>query len=319
MNRDSASVPAARSWRDIPQQVKPRAMSPRGRQRLVRGLLSWAGGGISLLLVAWGAWEVTAVWRGDSAGLPGAAKAAPLKYLEISTNGVLDRAWLARTLALPKDATLTGLDLERLRARLLASGQVAAATIIRQFPATLEVDISERQPVARLRLQQGGSPARDFLAASDGVIYDGTGYDPAMIASLPWLDGVKPVLQGGGFTPIANMKRVADLLAQAKLEAEPLYRTWRVVSLAGLEADGEIEVRTQSGLKVIFGTQEDFFPQLARLDLLLDTGPPGISTINLAFGKKVPVSFANAGAAPAAPTPGFSLFSHPANSLPREF
>jgi cell division septal protein FtsQ len=318
MNRDPASVSAARSWRDIPQQVKPRAMSPRGRQRLMRGLLSWVGGGTALLLVAWGAWEVTAVWRGDSAGLPGAAKAAPLKYLELSTNGVLDRGWLAQTLALPKDATLAGLDLERLRARILASGQVAMATIIRQFPATLKVDISERQPVARIRLQQGGGQ-RDFLAASDGVIYDGAGYDPAMTASLPWLDGVRPAVQGGGFTPIANMPKVAELLAQAKLEAEPLYRTWWIVSLKGLDSDGEIEVRTHAGLKVIFGTQEDFFPQLARLDLLLDTGPPGISTINLAYGKKVPVSFATAGAPPAAPSPAFSIFSHPANSIPREF
>ena len=123
-----------------------------------------------------------------------------------------------------------------------------------------------------------------------------------MVATLPWLDGVKPAAQGGGFAPIAGMEKVAGLLAQAKLEAEPLYRTWQVVSLSGLASDGEIEVRTRTGLKVIFGTEEDFFPQLARLDLLLDTGPPGISAINLALRpKEVTVSFANTGAASAPP------------------
>jgi hypothetical protein len=141
-----------------------------------------------------------------------------------------------------------------------------------------------------------------------------------MVATLPWLDGVKPAAQGGGFAPIAGMEKVAGLLAQAKLEAEPLYRTWQVVSLSGLASDGEIEVRTRTGLKVIFGTEEDFFPQLARLDLLLDTGPPGISAINLALRpKEVTVSFANTGAASAPPLAAFSAFSHPANPIQREF
>jgi cell division protein FtsQ len=289
-------------------------MSALGRKRLLGGVLSWVGGGAALLLVAWGGWEGIAVWRGDGAGMPLAAKNAPLKYIELTTNGVLDHAWLVRTLELPADATLPGLDLERLRRRLLQSGQVSMATLIRQFPATLAVDVAERQPVARIRLQDGAGPARDFLAARDGVVFAGEGYDPAMVASLPWLDGVRPARRPGGYAPIPGMATVAELLAQAKLEAEPLYRTWQVVSLAGLASDGEIEVRTRAGVRVTFGTQEDFFQQLARLDLLLDTAPAGVSAINLALGRKVPVSFANA-----APAPAPSGFSHSATPIQREF
>jgi cell division protein FtsQ len=297
-------------------------MSPRGRKRLVFGLASWVGGAAALLLVAWGAWEGVAVWKGDSTGLPVAAKAPPLRNIELATNGVLDRSWLVRTLALPKDATLTGLDLQQLRARVLASGQVSMATLDREFPASLSVSVSERQPVARIRIQQGGDAPRDLLVASDGVVYDGVGYDPAMLGTLPWLDGVHTAPEGGGFTPIAGMKTVADLLSKAKFEAEPLYRTWQVVSLAALESDGEIEVRSRTGLRVIFGTQDDFLPQLARLDFLLDTAPAAVSSINLALGKTVPVSFANApdSAAPPAPAaPSFSIFTHQANPIQREF
>ena len=76
------------------------------------------------------------------------------------------------------------------------------------------------------------------------------GFDPAMVATLPWLDGVKLARRGAGFAPIAGMKAVADLLASAKLEAEGLYRTWQVVSLARLASDGEIEVHTRDGMKV---------------------------------------------------------------------
>ena len=92
-----------------------------------------------------------------------------------------------------------------------------------------------------------------------------------MVDSLPWLDGVKLSRQGEGFAPIDGMATVSDLLATATLEAEPLYRTWRVVSLARLGSDDEIEVRTRGGLRVIFGTGEDFLRQLARLDIVLDT------------------------------------------------
>ena len=45
-----------------------------------------------------------------------------------------------------------------------------------------------------------------------------------MVKTLPWLDGVKLSRQGAGFAPLAGMASVAELLAQAKLEAAPLYR-----------------------------------------------------------------------------------------------
>jgi cell division protein FtsQ len=116
-----------------------------------------------------------------------------------------------------------------------------------------------------------------------------------MIETLPWLDGVKLVRQDETFLPIAGMDTVAELLGKAKLEAEHLYRTWRIVSLARLESDGEIEVRDKNVSKIYFGTNEDFFRQLARLDLLIDTArlqtEKSPSVINLSIGSQVPVTF----------------------------
>jgi hypothetical protein len=300
MSRDFASATAARSWRDIPQQVKPRAMSSEGRRRLVARVLGWTGGGAALLLAGWGAWQVAAVWRSDAAPIPAAAQAAPIRSIELETDGVLDQAWLERTLALPPHATLTGLDLGLLRDRIQASGQVSAAALIRNFPATLAVHLTERPPMARVMAEQDGGVRRAWLVSRDGVVFDGVGYDPAMLDSLPWLDGVKLTRQGRGFAPIDGMATAAKLLAQAKLEAEPLYRTWQVVSLARLGADGEIEVRTRGGLRVIFGTEEDFFRQLARLDFMLEAAPaagPPLAEVNLALGPQVPATFAPAFAA----------------------
>ena len=116
-----------------------------------------------------------------------------------------------------------------------------------------------------------------------------------LIETLPWLDGVKLVREGQAFLPIAGMEKVADLLAKAKIEVEHLYRNWQIVSLARLDSDGEIEVRDRHVAKIFFGTNEDFFRQLARLDLLLDKTRAQTdqwpSSINLSIGSQVPVTF----------------------------
>ena len=313
------SAPAARSWRDIPQNVKPRAMSREGRRRLKLRVFRIAAGAGALGLMAWGAWEVAAALQIDPKGSSALASTAPVKDLALATDGVLDRAWLARTLALPKNAPLMELNLDRLRARLLASGQARTATLVRNFPSTLSVKLSERSPVARVAAETVGGAPGPLLVARDGVVYDGVGYDPAMVNSLPWLDGVKLARQGAGFAPVDGMDTVADLLSRAEVDAEPIYRTWQTVSLAKLASDGEIEVRTRDGLKVIFGTQEDFFRQIAKLDLLLDAAvvKPGqvVREINLSIGGQAAVALGAADAPqdPPAQSPVASAAQPPAD------
>ena len=200
-----------------------------------------------------------------------------------------------RTLALRKNASLIELDLYQLQAALLATAQVRSAALTRNFPSTLTVSLSEHSPVARIMAQTGREEPRMFLVAREGRVFEGIGFDEGMIETLPWLDGVKLVREGETFLPIAGMDTVAELLGKAKLEAEHLYRTWRIVSLARLESDGEIEVRDKNVSKIYFGTNEDFFRQLARLDLLLDTArlqtEQSPDVINLAIGSQVPVTF----------------------------
>lgn len=307
MSKASAIPGTARSWRNIPQQVKPRAMSPEGHRRLVVHALKVAGVAVFVAAVCWGAWQTASALQEGPRAIPGVAAAAPVQNLVLVTDGVLDRAWLAHTLALPRKATLMDLDLEQLKARLLASRQVASASVVRNFPATLQVRISERAPVARMLVQQGGAEPRSFLVARDGVVYEGAGYDLPMLDTLPWLDGVRLVRRDGRYEPIAGMDSVAELLARAKMEADSLYRTWHVVSLSRLASDGEIGVRTRDGLTVTFGTQEDFFRQIARLDLILDAararGGEPVRAVNLSLDdQQVPVTLGAGGPAQAAGT-----------------
>jgi cell division protein FtsQ len=285
-----------RSWRDIPQQVKPRAMSRGGRRRVLAAGWRTTGAALVIAGATWAAWEVTAALRKNPAMMPQAAKAVPVKDFSLKTNadGVLDANWLKRTLALPKGVSLMELNLEQLRARLLADGQVSVASVALSFPDTLEVRIAERSPVARLRAQLGAGDERTLLVARDGVVFEGTGYLPAQLESLPWLAGAKLSRVGGRFAPIDGMNRVAELLASARLNTESLLATWQVISLERLASDREIEVRTKPGTVVVFSADGDFAVQLAKLDYQWDTlaklpTPP--SKIDLSLGREVPVMF----------------------------
>ena len=300
----------ARNWRDIPQQMHPRAMSTEGRRRVRFSLLKTGGFLVVLVGLVWGGFEVAATLREAPTKGSDAMQASPVKDLVLVTDGVLDQAWMNRTLALPKNTSLMALDLYQLRTRLMASGQVRSATLTRSFPSTLAVSLSERAPVARLSAQDKDDVPRTLLIARDGVVYEGVGYDAAMVQTLPWLAGVKLTRVGGNFQPIAGMDAVAELLAKAKLEAEHLYNTWKVVSLAKLESDGEIEVSTKDATKITFGINEDFFRQLANLDAILDAAAAHpekmLREINLAVGSQVPVAFVDAAPTSAGPTAGRS-------------
>ncbi|HEY1847749.1 MAG TPA: FtsQ-type POTRA domain-containing protein [Opitutaceae bacterium] len=292
-------MPDKHSWRDIPQHVKPRAMSSEGRRRVFMGTVRVTGAMAVAAAVAWGCWETAAMLRENPDLLPAVARADHIRSLALVTDGVLDKNWLAKTLDVAPDATLMGLDIEKLRARVLADPQVATAEILRNFPDRLTVRITERSPVVRMMAQAGADAPALVLVSRDGVVFGGRGYDAALIDTLPWLEGVTLARSGGRYLPVQGMKSVSELLSTARLEAEELYKTWSVISLNRLDTDGDIEVHTRTGLKVTFGTREDYLRQIARLDLLVDsaTDPTRpIREVNLALGSQVPVKFGTAAA-----------------------
>lgn len=303
MSKVPLKLPETRSWREIPQQVRPRAMSREGRRRLAMRGFRFALGTFAIGLVGWGAWEISSVLGESPSGMPAAAKSDRVRNLILVTDGVLDKTWLAKTLALPGDATLMGLDLIQLRSKVLADAQVSSASVIRNFPDTLTVRVSERSPVVRMMAQSGSESPRMFLVSRDGVCFEGTGFDPAMVATLPWIDGVRLIRRGSSFVPIENMSAVADLLASAKLEADALYATWQVISLARLDSDGLIQVHARGGMTVTFGTNEDYLRQIARLDVInasTDATRP-LREVNLSLGSQVPVAYGTAAPSVAGP------------------
>lgn len=294
MNPELVNAPAARSWRDISQPVRARAMSTGGRWRLVKATARTLAFGAFLAGCAWAVWMVAAALQEDPRKIPATAKMVPMQAPELKTmrDGVLDHAWLARTLELPPKVSLMELDLDKLSALVLADQQVLTVNMRKIFPDRLEVHVTERTPVARVRVELGGVP-RDLLVARDGVVFFGTGFDPLMIRTLPWLDGLTLARDGAWFQPIANMDDVAKLIAEAQFSAPHQYQAWQSVSLARLELDRELEVTLKNGSKGLFTAKASFFVQLAHFDHIINRLPrdPGVRVkADLTLGREVPVT-----------------------------
>jgi len=319
---------SARSWRDIPQTIAPRAMSSTGRKRMIFANTK----AIAALLIGcvsvWGGYEIFQTWQTNPAKIKAPVKSAPVKNIAVrGQNLVVDQPWVVRTLALPKNADLMELDLYALRERLLASGQVRAAELTRKFPDTLVVSIEERSPVARINARFGEGNPEEFLVARDGVVYQGACYKEEVTKSLPYLAGVALKRNNGKLQPIQGMDTVADLLTTARSNVPGLYRNWSIIDLQKLGSDGQIVVNSADAGSVTFGTREDFYKQIARLDYIIDQSklaptPMPLKTVNLAVGEQVPVSFQmpttsapDSNAHPASNPPGHASHTpaHPTN------
>jgi hypothetical protein len=296
MSRTATVTSSVRTWRDIPQEIAPRAMSRVGRKRLTYRTVRSIAATVTVVAIGAGAFEIWRTWSETPQLLAAPVDSQPVKTVTVQSDGVLNQAWVERTLALPRGVGLMELDLYSLRTRLMASGQVASAVLTREFPDTLKVVLAERSPVVRLKAQLGAESPRDFLVARDGTVFLGEGFSSDMVDTLPWLAGVRLVREGSGFLPLAGMDRVSELLATAISNTPRLYAGWRIVSLERMNTDGEILVQSAEVGEIVFGLREDFFSQIARLDLILERTAPGrdqpLRSVNLAVGpSQVPVAF----------------------------
>jgi cell division protein FtsQ len=289
---------STRSWRDIPQQVKPRTMGREGKKRLAMAVGNTVGVVLLLALLAWGVFEVANLWETDPKRITSPTKGVPLRDFAVRTDGVLDKAWVQRTLALPKSASLMELDLTSLKSQLEESGQVTKAVIERRFPDVLGVTLQECTPVVRVMARIGDASPVVFLVSREGLVYSGFGYSAEMIDALPFIDGVKLLREGTGFARIDGVDVVADLLGTAQISAPALYRSFKVVSLARFALDRTLIVKSAEVEAITFGSSQDsFFRQLARLDYILaetrrQNAPGQLKTVNLSIGdKQVPISF----------------------------
>lgn len=170
----------------------------------------------------------------------------------ISASGTeqITREQLADLTSSAMGQSLLSLSTKKIEEAFLQLPYVESVDISRAFPNTLEIDVVEYRPVARVRDQQG----QTWLVSDSGVALEDK--DPQ------WLPGLPLVLSDASFTAIAGESLPAGIVGVLPL-AERLQDggvaaglpdvAWVKVSLAGcaslmLADGGELRLGTPEGL-----------------------------------------------------------------------
>lgn len=281
---------SANTWKDISQSVKPKAMSSASGRGVWLGRAKIALGVIAVVAVVVASAHLLPKIEGGPELLTKAGESLPVSEIVVETDGTLQHDFIVATLAVPEDANLLSVDLNELKRRVESLGQVESAVVSRRFPDALEVFVTERQPIARILAQRSNGEKLMLFVDAFGEVFAGERLDPKVVRSLPFLDGVTLSKKEEGFSRIAGMGPLADLLSEAKAIAPHLYSGWRVVSL---EREDRLIAKGRMAEEIVFDRYADFRNQLGKLDYILDyyrsSSGAGIRRVDLTLGDQVPV------------------------------
>lgn len=214
-----------------------------------------------------------------------------LREVAVEGNLLLSAEEVVRSLDLPPEAGALEVDLRDLAARLTRNPWIREASVRRQLPLGLAVQIVERAPEMVLVAD------RPYLLAADGVVLAALSGDEAPEApALP----VFRAPRGRTFAP-GDRVYGADLARGLAV--------WRQFHLAhalqgqpaqeiALEGDGTFRVNLGPGMPVVRIRGDDLETQLARLEAVLARASrplAGYAYIDLRFGDRVVVKPAEGG------------------------
>jgi cell division protein FtsQ len=144
-----------------------------------------------------------------------------------------------------------GLDLAAIRARVAALPRVASVRVTRDYPSSLRITVTERQPVAAVSAASVFGGSMYWLVAADGTVLDAAASRPPdlpYVASVPLPDGVGP----GTRLPPGN--ELANALTALGGMAPQLKR--QVVGVDARTLDS-LEFTLKDGTRVLYGLAVD--------------------------------------------------------------
>jgi cell division protein FtsQ len=171
-------------------------------------------------------------------------------------------------------------DPDRWRARLMASPWVRDAALRRSLPSTVEVVVSERQPVGIGRIR-----GDMYLVDERGVVIDQYGPQYADI-DLPIIDGLAGSPQGGTMTDETRAELASRVIAAVKARPKIASRLSQVDV-----SDMHNAAVILSGDPAVLQLGDDQF--LARLQTYVDLAPalharvPNIDYVDLRFDDRI--------------------------------
>lgn len=297
--KGSTSAGESQSWRGLDGGSKrTRIKSPQARKRRQVQILKLAAAFVvSVLIIGGIAWAVIA-FKNREEPIQITTPSKPVESVLFDTDGVLPASWLGTVVELRRDTAMMEVDIHTMKQQLEAHGQVKTASVERQFPNALKIQLKEHEPVLRMRVMGANEQPELRIVSREGTIYKGVAYPKATLNKLPFV--VPYQHAGGGIKPMRGIDQVADLLEETRRTQPNFYKTWQLVSLKHYSGDPElpgqvIEVRTSMVPRIIFGFNTSFAQQLDRLAVIFNyiqsRGNPAIKRIDLTLPKDAAVQF----------------------------
>jgi cell division protein FtsQ len=245
-----------------------------GRKRgvaraLVKPVLTW---GLLGLLVAYGGYRTS--------GVAAQARMLEVDRILVRGNERLSKGEVLAVLSGLRGQNLIWTDLDVWRKRLLASPWVRDAALRRSLPSTVDVVISERQPMGIGRVK-----GELYLVDDRGVIIDQYGPHYADL-DLPIVDGLAGAPSDGSMTDEARAELAARVIAAVKGKPA-IARRLSQIDVSDLHNATVILSEDPAVLQL----GEDQF--LARLESYLDLAPTlheriaQIDSVDLRFDERI--------------------------------
>jgi cell division septal protein FtsQ len=298
-HKGSTSAGGDQSWRSLAGGGKSRRIkSPQARKRRKAQIAKLVGALLLCIAIIAGIfWAVIAV-NNRKEPIQIGTPSNPVEKIIFDTDGVLPSRWLGTMIELRRDTTMMEVDIYAMKQQLEAHGQVKSASVERQFPNAIRIDLQEHEPVLRMRVMGAGDQVELRIVSREGTIYKGFGYPKATLGKLPYV--LPYQYPAGGIKPMRGIGKVAELLEVARRTQPNFFRTWQLVSLEHYTGDPElpgqvIEVRTSMVPRIIFGFNTEFAQQLDRLAVIFNyvqsRGNPALKRIDLTLPKDAAVQF----------------------------
>jgi cell division protein FtsQ len=189
-----------------------------------------------------------------------------VRHVKVSGDAHTPRAAVLAVTALDRHPQMIDLSSGRLRHELMALPWVASASIQRQWPATVEIRLLERVPVA----QVAGPRGQPAIVDRDGrVLASGSA---ATAAALPAVNGAGKAGPPGTFLGPGNAPRDALALLVATQTILPPGSPYRLQAVE-IRPDGRLQAKLTPRVTVLFGSTDQLGAKLLALQTLLEQVP----------------------------------------------
>jgi cell division septal protein FtsQ len=218
-----------------------------------------------------------------------------LRVIKLSPNNAFDESDVVTIADIPLNESIFGISLSKVEECLRARPEITSATVTRELPGTIRIDVTVRQPFAwiecRARQMEGRSREKGYLIDREGVLYrcPALQYDAAVVLPVIVIATEEAgLLVPGERIESKTMKRSLRLLTIA----EPMTRSdlpW--IDSVEPYQPWAMKVWTRDGIEAIFGL-EDHQVQMENLFLSMKHAREKglhIASINLIPERNLPV------------------------------